>query len=274
MPKSIRFRKWKTNIIAHWVYFSILSSVYSIAHAETVTVAVAANFTKTMRELKKAFERNTGHDILISFASTGQLFAQISHGAPFDIFLAADTARPDRLISKGLALRSSAFIYAQGRLALWSSNAHMPLNNGRILKELTNDHKLRLAIPNPKLAPYGAAAIETLMKLNTYHYWQSRLITGQSVAHTHQFIASGNVAIGFIALSQAKTLPDSKKGTFWAVPAQLHTPINQKAIHLTRARENPAAIGLMRFLRSPEAKAIIEQFGYSIALPSLEEASS
>lgn len=229
------------------------------ATAAEVHVAVAANFTAPMRQISQAFERDTGHRAVLAFGATGALYAQIRHGAPFDVLLAADAATPARLEAEGLARSGSRFTYAVGRLVLWSAQPGLVDERGAVLK---SERVERVAVANPKLAPYGAAALQAMEKLGVADALRPRLVQGENIAQTHQFVASGNATLGFVALSQVFADGRLTGGSGWIVPAELHDPIRQDAAWLTRAQDNPAAAELMRYLRGDTARAIIARFGY------------
>lgn len=229
------------------------------AYAETIHAAVAANFTAAFKQLELLFERQTGHHLVASFGSTGLLFAQISNGAPFDLFLAADHVRPRMLVDSGKADADSYFIYASGRLALWSPDPTYVDSRGTIL---FSERFARIAVANPKTAPYGQAAYETLRHIGKLDYLMGKIVTGENIAQTQQFVSSGNVPLGFVALAQVIALPDEKRGSYWIVPREHHTPIWQAAVSLSGARQAAAAAEFLAFLRSPVALAIIEKLGY------------
>jgi len=225
----------------------------SLAQAGEVRVAVAANFTAAMKEIASNFEHASGHRVITSFASTGKLYTQIANGAPFEVFLAADQARPQLLEKQGKA--SGRFTYAIGKLVLWSSDADRQVDSNSLQRSDFN----RLAIANPKTAPYGAAAVEVLQGLGVYETLGNRLIKGDSIAQTHQFVATGNAELGFVALAQI-ALDDS--GRRWAVDESLYTPIRQDAVLLARGSDNPAAQALLDYLRSDAARATVRKYGY------------
>jgi molybdate transport system substrate-binding protein len=231
------------------------------AAATEVRAAVAANFTATMNELSRAFTQASGFKVVSSFGASGQLFAQISHGAPFDIMLGADNQFSAQLVEKGLGVGDSRFIYARGQLALWSSEAGYVDDKGDVLKRVAYS---RLAIANPRTAPYGRAAEETLKALGLHEKVQPLFITGENISQTQQFIASGNVPLGFVALAQVYGLPEDKRGSFWIVPGKLHAPIDQEAVLLKSAADNVAARAFLTYLKSPEAQAIIRKYGYEL----------
>lgn len=249
-------------------FASVLSFCWALtpltANAETAAAAVAANFAPAFKHLQPVFEQSTGHRIVASFASTGTLFAQIRNGAPFDVFLAADDVRPSQLVDAKLAVSERHFVYAQGQLVLWSSDAHLPVAEGRILSDRNwvaagVEH---IAIANPKTAPYGTAAMQTLTTLGVLNDVKQHLVIGQNIAQTFQFVVSGNAQLGFVAAAQVLALPASKRGSMWPVPTHLHTPIKQSAVLLTRGRDNPAAVEFLNFLQSPAVIQIIKKLGY------------
>nr|VFJ75754.1 MAG: molybdate transport system substrate-binding protein [Candidatus Kentron sp. FW] len=235
--------------------------------AETVHIAVASNFVTTLRLLTTAFGIDSPHEFKISSASTGKLFAQIKHGAPFDMFLAADAKRPGLLVADGYADPQSLFTYALGRLALWRPvGVGDNLTGPEILDRTTG----RLAIANPKTAPYGKAAEETLRALGLWKVWQSELVRGENIAQTYQFVASGGVESGFIALSQIPRDRASReewkkpRGQLWIVPLSLHTPLRQQAVLTVLGTNNREAGEFMEFLKSPEARKIMKTQGYDL----------
>lgn len=226
--------------------------------ADTVPMAVAANFTAPMQKIALEFEKDTGHKAVPSFGATGKFYAQIRNGAPFEVLLAADDETPARLIKENAAVAGSQFTYAIGKLVLWSAKPAIVDDAGEVLKNAGADH---LAIANPKLAPYGAAAVEVMKALGVYDNWQPKIVTGESIAQTYQFIHSGNALLGFVALSQV--LNDGKiEGSAWMIPASLHTPIRQDAVMLEKGKGKPAAEALLKYLKTDKAKAIIRAFGY------------
>ncbi len=228
--------------------------------AATVNVAVASNFVATLRQLVPLFHDATGHTLRISPASTGKLYAQIRHGAPYDIFLSADAAHPGKLVEKGLAEPDSLITYAVGRLALWSSN----LEYRALGPDLLREHAFkRLAIANPKTAPYGAAARQTLEELDLWRSMKGRLVRGENIGQTFQFVASGAAEIGFVALSQVRS-GEGRGGYLWEVPASLYQPIRQQAVLLSRSRANEGARDFMAFLKGPVATTLIQQNGYAL----------
>lgn len=224
--------------------------------AAEVRVAVAANFTDAAKEIGAAFEAATGHRPVFSFASTGQLFTQIAAGAPFDVFLAADRARPERAVTDGLGDPDHRFTYARGRLALYSREPDLVTG-----PEVMDRNDLgRIAIANPETAPYGAAAIQVLVGLGRWERFADRLVRGTSIAQTYQFVATGNARLGFVAAAQIAGHDD---GSRWPVPDHLHGPIAQDAVLLTAATDRDAALAFLGFLQGPRSAEILARYGYA-----------
>lgn len=225
------------------------------------TVAVAANFAEVVERLEERYERETGHALTVAIGSTGKLYAQIANGAPFDVFLAADQARPQRLEKEGLAVTASRFTYATGRLTLWSREPGRVGSDGAATLE-EGDFRL-LAIANPELAPYGAAARRALESLGLWQGLRGKLVMGETIGQAHAMVASGNAELGLVALSYLVSPRNEVRGSRWDVPADLYPPIRQDAVLLKRAAGNAAARGFLDFLRSQEAKDLIEAYGYA-----------
>ena len=232
-----------------------------LAQAGEVQVAVAANFTAPMEELAKGFAQSSGHQAKLAFGATGKFYAQISHGAPFEVFLSADSKTPSKLIGDGAAVAGSQFTYATGQLVLWSAQPGLVDDQGAVLKQGRFAH---LAIANPAAAPYGAAALETLKALDVAEPLKGKLVQGESIAQTHQFIATGNAELGFVALSQVYKDGRISGGSAWQVPAKLHAPLTQDAVLLKAGQDNPAARALLDYLKTPAAKAVIARYGYAV----------
>ncbi|WP_100638018.1 molybdate ABC transporter substrate-binding protein [Marinobacter salexigens] len=232
----------------------------SSAQAADVRIAVAANFTDTTRQLIAAFGEATGLEAVASYGSTGKLYAQIDNGAPFDVFLAADTRRPELLEENGQGVAATRFTYARGKLVLWTP---VPNTFSDPSAWLESGEFARLAIANPKTAPYGLAAQEVLTEMGLWDALQGRLVRGDSIAQTFQFVATTNAQSGFVALSQVRAW-DEKDGSLWLIPQTYYSPINQQAILLTRSENNTAAHQWLEFLRSDTARNIIEAAGYDI----------
>ena len=228
-----------------------------MAHAGQAHIAVASNFAAPMKKLAAQFEQATGHTLTLSSGATGKFYAQIKNGAPFDVLLAADDDTPARLMREGEAVQTQ--LYAIGRLALWSERAGFIDGNDAVLRQ---NRFQRLAIANPKLAPYGMAAMEVLAKLKLTDSVQDKLVTGENIAQTYQFVASGNAELGFVALSQVMQDGKLTSGSVWVVPSTLHSPIRQDAALLKRGETNAAARALLDYLKTPAAQTTIRSFGY------------
>ena len=235
--------------IATWVLTST-----SVPAAET-NVAVAANFTEPAKEIAAAFKAKTGHDAVLSFGASGQFYTQITQGAPFQVLLSADDARPKQLADDGLAVPDTRFTYAIGKLVLWSKTPGF-VTGEATLKTTTF---AKLSICNPVAAPYGAAAVETMKSLKVLEQLQPKLVEGATITQAYQFVETGNAELGFVALSQ---LAGPDIGSRWLVPQELYSPIRQDAVLLKSGLSNEAATGFISFLRSPEARAIIQKYGY------------
>ncbi len=235
--------------IAIWVLTST-----NLPAAQT-NVAVAANFTEAAKEIAAAFKAKTGHEAVLSFGATGQFYTQITQGAPFQVLLSADSDRPKQLVNDGLAVPDSNFTYAIGKLVLWSKTPDL-VKGEETLKIATFE---KLSICNPLAAPYGTAAVETMKSLKIFGTLQSKLVEGATITQAYQFVETGNAELGFVALSQ---LRGSTTGSRWLVPQELYSPIRQDAVLLKNGASNEAATGFVTFLRGPEARAIIEKYGY------------
>ena len=248
----------------------LLTATMPAVSADEVSVAVAANFTEPARDLAARFAEATGHRARLSFGATGQFYAQISNGAPYEVFLAADAERPRKTETTGLAVKGSRFTYARGALILVSDHAGKFGDGPAYLG--SGEYK-RLAIANPETAPYGLAARQVLEKLGLWEQLQPRIVRGNSIAQTYQFVATRNADIGFVATSQvvAREASDGKTfGSSWLVPAAFHEPIDQQAVLLTRGADSEAANSYMAFLKSDDARKIIARYGY--ALPQSDTA--
>jgi molybdate transport system substrate-binding protein len=243
------------------VAFCLLFAVARFALAGEVSVAVAANFTAPMREIAARFELETGHKARLSFGSSGKFFAQIQNGAPFEVFLSADDEKPARLEAVGATLPGSRFTYAVGRLVLWSADDGLIDDGPKLLRKGGFAH---LAIANPALAPYGAAAVAALKALGAYDGVAGKLVQAENIAQAYQFVATGNAELGFVAMSQVMLDGKLRSGSAWPVPAELHAPIRQDAVVRARAAGNPAAAALVEYLRGDKAKTVISSFGYGL----------
>ncbi|WP_250654752.1 molybdate ABC transporter substrate-binding protein [Alkalimarinus coralli] len=230
-------------------------------YADEIKIAVASNFNNPIKYLAKRFESQSGHKTVLIVGSTGKHYAQIKHGAPYDVFLAADAARAKRLEDEGVAMRSSRFTYAIGKVVLWSPQAELIDDELTVLNEGRFKH---LAIANPKLAPYGKAAQEVLQKRGLWKSLRHKMVKGESIGQTYQFVKSGNAELGFVAYSQVKhhignNEGSSHKGSLWIVPQALYTPIEQQAVLL---KDSAAAREFLFYLKSDESRRVIESFGY------------
>jgi molybdate transport system substrate-binding protein len=227
------------------------------AMAGQTNIAVAANFTDAVKEIAAAFKSKTGHDAVLSFGATGALYTQITQDAPFEILLSADAERPKKAVDDDLGVADSRFTYAIGKLVLWSKNAELVKGEAT----LKGGAFTKIAIANPTAAPYGAAAVETLKALKLDETLQPKIVQGNSIAQTFQFIDTANAELGFIALSQ---LAGKSDGSRWMVPQTLYSPIKQDAVLLKKGASNEAATAFMSFLKGAEARAIIEKYGYAV----------
>ena len=257
----LRFRRFLWLVI-------ILSAavVLAAAKAGEVTVAVATNFTAPMQKIAQAFEQDTGHKVLLSFGATGKFYAQIKNGAPFAVLLSADDETPARLEKEGVAIAGTRFTYAVGRLALWSKNPSLVDDKGQVLLSNNTDKNnfKKLAIADPKLAPYGAAAIEVIERMGVTDKVRSKLVQGDSISQAFQFVMTENAELGFVALSQISIDGRITQGSAWVVPQNLYTPLKQDAVLLPFGRHNAAAIALMKYMRTERAQTIIRSYGYSL----------
>ena len=242
----------------------LLISVLLLARAalaDEIQIAVAANFTAPMQQLAPEFEKATGHRVVASYGATGKFYAQIRNGAPFEVLLSADDETPAKLAREGAAVTASQFTYAKGKLVLWSAKPAIVDDKGAVLKQAGFDH---LALANPKLAPYGAAAVDAMKALGVYEVLGPKFVTAENISQTYQFVKSGNALMGFVALSQVMKEGKISEGSAWVLPANLYQPIRQDAIVLDKGRGKPAAEALMRFLKSERAQHVIRSFGYEI----------
>jgi molybdate transport system substrate-binding protein len=230
------------------------------AGAETINVAVAANFTAPAKALAETFHRETGHEAKLSFGSTGAFYTQIKQGAPFDVFLAADAKRPKLLEDEEDIVPGSRFTYAIGKLVLWSAKPGAVDAHGAVLKAGQFN---KLAIANPKLAPYGVAAEQTLEKLGLWDALQPKIVMGESIGQTQNFVATDNADLGFVAMSQVLAHGKLKSGSMWIVPSTDYAPIVQDAVVLKRAANNPAAKAWIELLRSPATQKLLKEYGYA-----------
>ncbi|EJL38230.1 molybdenum ABC transporter, periplasmic molybdate-binding protein [Caulobacter sp. AP07] len=236
---------------------SLALGAASAVAAET-KVAVAANFTEPAKEIAARFEAATGHKVVLSFGSSGQFYTQIANGAPYEVFLSADSERPAKAEADGLAVAGTRFTYATGRLVLFSKTPGLVDAKGAVLR--TGKFE-KLAIADPKAAPYGQAAVETLTRLKLYDTLKPKVVTGASITQTYQYVQTGAAELGFVALSQ---VANETGGSRWLVPAADHTPIDQQAVLLKTGADSVAAKAFLQFLKGKDAKAIIKRYGYEV----------
>jgi molybdate transport system substrate-binding protein len=229
--------------------------------AATVLVAVASNFSKPMTEIAAEFEKATGHSAKLSFGSSGKFVSQLENGGPFEVLLSADEKGPQKLVQSGLAVPNSQFTYALGRLVLWSAKPGYVDDQGKVL---TTGGFKHLALADPKLAPYGAAAVEVLKKMGLFEKLQPMFVQGENIAQTLQFVSTSNAELGFVALSQVIENGKIANGSGWIIPSSDYAPIRQGAVLMKKGAENPAAPALLDYLKSAPALAIIEKYGYDL----------
>ncbi len=240
---------------------ALSTALLPTAQASEVSVAVAANFTGPMKDIAAAFAEDTGHEARTAFGSSGKFFAQINNGAPFEVFLSADAATPARLAEDGMTVPDTLFTYALGTLVLWSSNPEqIPTGDGAAVLKAGDFRKL--AIANPKTAPYGAAAIATMQALGVEEAMTPKFVQGENIAQTYQFVSTGNAEVGFVALSQVIKDGEIGEGSGWRVPGDMHEPIRQDAVLLKRGADNPVATALMEYLQGERAQGIMRAYGY------------
>lgn len=259
----------------------VLLAAAAGARADDVSVAVAANFRAPMEAMAPEFKRLTGHNIVASYGATGKFYAQIRNGAPFEVLLAADDKTPARLEQEGAGVAGTRFTYAIGTLALWSAKPDLVDIRGDILRRSAGTESVgeaggaavgaagsaagpaHIALADPHLAPYGAAAVQALKALGLYDALQPRIVTGEDINQTYQFVATSNADVGFVALSQITREGELTGGSAWIVPRNLYAPIRQDAIVLAPGRDRPAALALLQFLRGDWALARMNSFGYA-----------
>lgn len=252
-------KKFSRIFLIAGIYFCFTSS--QLVTAESLTIAVASNFAETAKHLVEEFQASSGHDVQLITGSSGRFFAQISNGAPFDIFLSADREKPAALVEAGFARSESRFTYAIGRLALWSRDELLISGDASVLQ---TDKFKRIAIANPRLAPYGIAASEVLNKYGLYDEIRVRLVQGENIAQAYQFVFTGNAELGFVSLSQVMEGGTLVSGSAWIIPEELHLPIRQDAVILTHGMDGSAAEAFMNFMKTSESRAVIASYGYEV----------
>lgn len=235
----------------------LISGIGVNVQAEEITVAVASNFSNTMKTIAKQFEKDRGHKVYISIGSSGRHYAQIKNGAPFDVFLSADAHRPTLLEEEGIAVAKSRFTYALGKIVLWSPDKSLIDKQGQILRSPRFQH---IAMANPRLAPYGRSAKEIIDAIGLWDTLSAHIVQGENIGQTFQFVKSGNAQLGFVAWSQIKQSGSSDEGSHWQVPEALYTPIEQQAVLLN---DNPVAIEFIAYLQTDATRSTIRDAGYS-----------
>lgn len=259
VPVRTRLLAFLAPLAAHLLGPGLLLGLPTGAVAAETRIAVAANFTGAVRALERAFEAEGPHRVTVSTGATGALYAQIRNGAPFHAFLAADSRRPRRLEAQGDAVAGSRFTYAVGRIVLWSPREGYVTGPASLHRR---DFR-HLAIANPRTAPYGLAARQTLIALGRWQALQDRIVRGENIAQAYQYVASGNAELGLVALSQVSGAERPAGGSRWRVPERHHAPIRQQAVLLAAGRDNPAARAFLDFLQGPRAATIMARFGYA-----------
>ena len=227
--------------------------------AEEALVAVAANFSAPMQQIAASFQKDTGHQVRMSFGATGGIYAQIKNGGPFDVFLSADQITPQKLEAEGLGVAATRFNYAIGQLVLWSKQDGLVDDKGQVL---SGKNIQRIALANPKLAPYGVAAWETMTALGLLEELKPKMVQGDNIAQTYQFVSTQNAQVGFVALSQVFANGQLTSGSAWIVPPHLYKPIRQDVILLKNGKDNSAAKALLMYLKGEKAKAVMKSYGY------------
>tara|TARA_B100001057_G_scaffold111956_2_gene110092 strand:- start:4186 stop:5052 length:867 start_codon:yes stop_codon:yes gene_type:complete len=258
MTKIIFSLTFRGSRIGLFMAACVLSDV---VFSEELLIAVASNFSGPMSELSNRFESQTGHEIQVAYGSSGRLFAQIRSGAPFQIFLSADQDKPARLVELGLADPTSRFTYASGELVLWSVDRERKVVDS---SALLNSGVNKIAVANPRLAPYGAAAVGVLDKLNLSKTLSGKIVRGENIAQAFQFVKSGNAQLGFVARSQVMSLNETRGGATWVVPEHLYQPIRQDAVLLNRAIDCHACSEFLNFLREDAQRTFISASGYRV----------
>jgi len=245
--------------IKKWLGFILLSAITLSAVAKPVHIAVAANFSNTMQRLVTEFEKTSDYQISVSFGSSGKFYAQIKQGAPYELFFSADQVKPDALQTDGLVITASRFTYAIGRLAVWSAR---PDFVNKIEANLKHGAFNKLAIANPKLAPYGSATLEVLKHLGLIDVTRAKWVLGENIAQTYQFVSTGNADLGFIALSQLLGTNKAQHGSYWLVPDTMHHAIRQDVVLLRSAAKSQGAKAFLDFMHTDMARNIVTEFGY------------
>ena len=252
----VAFRNWQ---FIGLVLLTGLSSVRASIDADEATIAVASNFSAAAQQLAADFENKSGHKVNLVFGSSGRFYAQISNAAPFDAFLSADQEKPLALVENELAIADSLFTYARGALVLWSADSEKVNNSVDVLRSNSFN---KIAIANPRLAPYGVAANELIERLGLRNDLSKKMVLGENIVQTYQFVATENVEIGLVAYSQVFFTGQLSAGSVWIVPEELYDPIRQDAVLLNRGQSNRAASAFLEFVKSSEGQTTIQSFGY------------
>lgn len=247
-------------MIKSFVVLLLVAATYGVSAAE-IKVAVAANFAAPFKDIASIFETETGHKVSITPGATGKFYAQISNGAPFDVFFSADDETTIKLEKEGRAIEGTRFTYANGTLALWSPKEGAVDSSGDVLK--TGKFKY-LAIANSRVAPYGIAAVQTMQKMGLLSILEPKIVQGESIAQTFQFISTGNAELGFVALSQIYQNGKLKSGSAWIVPDSFHDELRQDAVLLVPGKNSEPAKALLNFMKSEKAKKVILSYGYKL----------
>jgi molybdate transport system substrate-binding protein len=255
---TMRISRLCGQVVVVWVLSGLFNT---LAFAGEASIAVASNFSAPMAQIAVLFRQRSGHTVKLSFGSTGKFYAQIREGAPFDVLIAADSATPQRLEDEGLAVNGSRFVYALGKLVLWSARPGYVDAHGVVLR---NGKYNRVAIADPRLAPYGLAAQQMLEALKLWQMVQHKLVTGENITQAYQFAATGNAELAFIALSQVMHDGKVSTGSWWMVPAYMYNPIRQSAVLLSGAKDKATAQAFLDFLKSDDAASIIRSYGYEL----------
>ncbi len=232
------------------------------AQASQILVAVASNFHSPLKEIARQFEKETGNEVQISPGSTGKLYAQIIHGAPYELFLAADSRRPQLLEEQGQTLSGTRFTYALGQITLWSPDPNAIKGDGK--STLQRKNFKHIAMANPRTAPYGMAALQTIQKFKLWDEIRPLVVQGENIGQTFQFVASQNAELGFVALSQVLDPKNNQRGSRWDVPGKFYDPLRQDIVMLKNAEENMGAKALWKFLKGEKAQQIIKKYGYRL----------
>lgn len=257
-------RAWQSILLG---VMMVLTASHSIA--DDISIGVASNFTAPMKQLVQTFEQQSPHRVKVSYGSSGKLYAQIRHGAPFQLFFSADQDKPEKLVEEGLAVAGSGFTYAIGQLVLWSADNTLLLPQADLKTVLLHKRVKRIALANPRLAPYGMAAAEVLSALSITNATRNKWVMGENIAQTYHFVSTGNASLGFIARAQLPTeSPDvpgsSLAGSYVQIPQSLYSPIRQDVVLLQKGVNHPAALAFLSFMRGDQARNIIQTFGYGL----------